>query len=192
MSFTISARWRTAELQRYLDHLSPKRLGQSLSKAVNDTAKQVERQAERIVAKTLSIEAKRAKLGIYIRPFSTTASLTATINGSASEIPLKAFGARETRKGVTARIWGQRHIYYDGFIKGGRFPDRKDIGMGGHVFHRTGTARLPIAKAPGASIAEAMNKGAAQQAIEKHADERLTANVLRQLDRASARGRGRF
>lgn len=64
--------------------------------------------------------------------------------------------------------------------------------MGGHVFYRKGKGRLPIGKAKGASIGEAMNKAAIAKAIETHADERLTANVMRQLERYSRRARGAF
>lgn len=59
-------------------------------------------------------------------------------------VRLKYFGARETRAGVSAAPWNQRQVFPGTFIKGGRFPKRVGLGMGGHVFRREGADRLPI------------------------------------------------
>jgi hypothetical protein len=191
--FDIKAQWRTKDLRRHLDHLKAPRLNQALSKSVNDTAKQVEKIAERIVASRLSLEARRVRKGIYIRPASTPKTLTATIRGSTSEVPLKVFRAKEMPGGTVATIWGAKQFHPDAFIKGGIFGKKRvDIGMGGHVFVRKSASRLPIKKAKGASIGEAMNEGAVSVAIERNADKMLAANVLRQLDRYTRKARGKF
>lgn len=183
MAITVHAKWQTAEIKALMRKLQAPRLNQALSVAVNDSARQVERTAERIVAKELSIPAKRAKIGIWVRPFSTPATLSATVRGSKSPIPLKSFSAKETPKGVSARIWGKRTIYPGRFIRGGTFPGRVDLSMGGHVFVRSGKSRLPIEKEPGAAIAEAFAKQAVSAALVSHGQERIIANVRRQLDR---------
>ncbi|OHV85981.1 hypothetical protein LCM4579_00010 [Ensifer sp. LCM 4579] len=174
--------------------LSAPKLNIALTKAVNDSAVQVERKAESLVAKTLSIPAKRAKLGIWIRPRATPQTLTATVRGSASEIPLKAFHAKEVEGGVVARIWGSAVKHPGAFIFGGPDNNRnRDLGMGGHVFHRLGKTwtgkgkRGPIARARGGKISEAMAQDAVSTANERYAIERLQVNVLRQLDRATRR-----
>ncbi|NKW09430.1 hypothetical protein HGG76_05910 [Ochrobactrum tritici] len=106
----IKAKLDSAQAKALMQKLSGPRMYQALSVAVNDSARQVERKAESIVAKTLSIPLKRARLGIWIRPFSTPQTLTAVIKGSGSVIPLKAFKAKEDGDGVTAKIWGKRFI----------------------------------------------------------------------------------
>jgi hypothetical protein len=66
-----------------------------------------------------------------------------------NEVPLRMFGARETRRGVTANIPGQsgRTLFEGAFMKGGRFPNRVSIAkMGGNVFEREGRERLGIVK----------------------------------------------
>jgi hypothetical protein len=164
--------------------LSGPKLHQALSAAVNDSARQVERKAEQLTAKSLSIPAKRAKLGIWVNPYSTAKTLTAVVRGSGSLIPLKAFGAREDGDGVTATIWGSKVHHPGAFIFGGADNDHnKELGMGGHVFTRLGKSRLPIKRARGAAIAEAMAKDAVSDANETYGAERLQANVLRQLTR---------
>ncbi len=52
------------------------------------------------------------------------------------KIRLKHFGARETLRGVSAAPRGQRQVFAGTFIKGGRFPNRKTLNMGGQVFER--------------------------------------------------------
>lgn len=181
----IRAQWKTAAVQALMRRLSPPRLHQALSVAVNDASRQVEREAERKVAATLSIPLKRAKTGIWVRPYSTPATLTAVVRGSGSPIPLKAFNAKETRPGVVASIWGEKRLYPGAFIKGGLFPKRVEIGLGGHVFERLGSSRLPIDKVPGAAIADAMTKDAVSDALVTIGQERMIANITRQLGRYS-------
>ena len=190
--FVIRAEWRAKGLHQYLDHLKAPRLNQALSKAVNDTARQVERTAEKMVAARLSLQAKRVRKGVYILPHSTPKTLRAIIRGSNSEVPLKVFRAKEVPSGTVATIWGKKQFHPDAFIFGGKVGDRKDISMGDNVFVRKGKARLPIQKAKGASIGQAMNEGAVSNAIERNADKMLTANVLRQLERYTRKARGKF
>ena len=137
--------------------------------------------------------AERTRKGIYIKPASTPSTLSATVLGSASEVPLKVFRAREVPGGTVATIWGAKTFHPDAFIEGGIFPGKRvELPMGGHVFVRKGKGRLPIQKAKGAAISEAMNEGAVKHSIERVADQRLEANVMRQLDRATRRARGKF
>lgn len=180
----IRTRWDTRGVKELMRQLTPPRLNQALSVAVNDSARQVERKAEQLTGKALSLPSKRVKAGIWIRPGSTPSTLTAVVRGSGSLIPLKVFGAKEKGKGVVAKIWGSSRSYPGGFIYGGAPKDHnKDIGLGGHVFRRVGSSRLPIEKIPGASIAEAMAQDAIMQANEAFGVERLEANVMRQLAR---------
>lgn len=75
----------------------------------------------------------------------TPARLVYAIRSAGGNVRLKYFGARETRGGVSAAPWNERKVFPSSFIKGGRFPERVALGMGGHVFSRTGSSRLPIA-----------------------------------------------
>lgn len=180
---TVRTKWKTQEVRALMEKLQGRRLHQALSVAVNDSTRQVERKAEQTVTKDLSVTARRAKKGIWIRPYSTPSTLTAVVRGSGSIIPLKAFKAREDGDGVTAKIWGSSVHHPGAFIKGGSPGARVDLKMGGHVFHRVGASRTPIARSKGAAISESMAKGAISSANETYGAERLQANVLRQLQR---------
>jgi hypothetical protein len=181
----ITAKWQTAEVKALMRRLQAPRLNQALSVAVNDSARQLESKSEQVIAKRLSIPSKRAKIGIWIRPYSTPKTLTATVRGSGSPIPLSAFNAHESDDGVVATIWGAKLLHPGAFIKGGGFPDRVELKMGGHVFHRIGSKRLPIERSKGAAIAEAMAEDTISSVLVSHGKDRLMANLMRQLDRYS-------
>ncbi len=66
------------------------------------------------------------------------------IESQGGDVRLKYFKARETRAGASAAPWNRRRVYDGAFIKGGLFPNRVGLGMGGHVFQRSGLSRLPI------------------------------------------------
>lgn len=72
--------------------------------------------------------------------------LTYELKTRGGDISLKYFDARETQGGVTARPKGQSKVYPRAFIKGGRFPNRVALKLGGHVFERAGAKRKPIEK----------------------------------------------
>lgn len=180
----IRQSWDTSGVKDLMRQLTPPRLNQALSVAVNDSAKQVERKAKQLITKAISLPSERVKKGVWIKPGSTPATLTAIVRGSGSLIPLKVFSAREKGKGVTARIWGSARSYPGAFIYGGApGSHNKELGMGSHVFKRSGSSRFPIERIPGASIAEAMSQDAIMEANETYGVERLEVNVIRQLKR---------
>lgn len=203
----IRATWDTRGVKKLMREMTPPRINQALSVAVNTTARQVERKAEQLVAKALLLPSKRVQKGIWIRPSSTPATLTAIVRGSGSVIPLKVFSAKEKGPGVTAKIWGATQFYAGAFMFGGPKTDHnRALKMGGHVFRRAGktwdggakrlrrkghehSKRGKIERIPGASIAEAMSQGAIMSVNETYGVERLEANVMRQLARY-ARGPG--
>lgn len=99
-------------------------------------------------------------------------------------IRLKFFGARETRKGVSAAPWNSRRIYAGTFIKGGRFPNRVDLHKGGQVFKRSGSSRLPIHNTrSGLYIPEEMVKGQSAAAFYQTMDRDLAARLEHELMR---------
>jgi len=88
------------------------------------------------------------------------------IKSHGGNIRLKFFKARETRQGVSAAPWNHRQIYAGTFIKGGRFPGRKALNMGGQVLKRSGSSRLPIhGVKSGLFIPEEMVKGQSEAAF---------------------------
>ncbi|WP_316234980.1 MULTISPECIES: hypothetical protein [unclassified Bradyrhizobium] len=73
------------------------------------------------------------------------AGMSYSLASRGGNVHLKYFGARETKKGVSAAPWNKRRVFAGMFIKGGRFPHRVGLKLGGQVFARAGAGRLPIA-----------------------------------------------
>jgi hypothetical protein len=94
------------------------------------------------------------------------AGMTYSLQSRGGNVALKYFRARETRKGVSAAPWNARHVFMGTFIKGGRFPHRVGLNLGGQVFARTGAGRVPIVKQKsGLFIPKEMISGATKQAF---------------------------
>ena len=76
------------------------------------------------------------------------------IIATGAHIPLRDFGARQTRKGVSAMVWGKRQVFPRLFI----VPR-----LGGRVFARVGKGRLPITERWGPALPLELVKDATAQ-----------------------------
>lgn len=108
--------------------------------------------------------------------------LSYTLETSGGDISLKFFKPRETRAGVSAAPWGVRRVFPGTFLKGGRFPSRLALSMGGHVFMRVATARGPIAvQKSGVYIPDEMVKGETAAAFQQVVDRDLAPRVEHEI-----------
>lgn len=95
------------------------------------------------------------------------------------DIRLKYLGPRETRKGVVAKPFGKRMLFAGSFMKGGKFPNRKDVPkFNGHVFHRLNKSGTKITYTrSGVRIPVEMTRGATKAAFERTAAPLLQQRV---------------
>jgi hypothetical protein len=134
--------------------------------------------SRRVIVKALRV--KRA----------TPGRLAWSADTAGGDIHLRYFKARETQKGVSAAPWGRRQIYGGTFIKGGRFPNRVALNMGGQVFVRRGRGRFPLEKPrSGLFIPAEMVKGETAAAFYQAADTVLPGRLAHELERMLALGR---
>lgn len=184
MKLIIHQKWYLQQVKDTFTSLQAPRLNWALRNALNTAAKQVERFTEKQVADISSAKIKRIKRGVYIKEKATARFLETDIIGSGTPIPLKFFKAKETKRGVTYKMFGKQEILPHGFIKGGSFPKRVELKkLKGNVFQRVDGDQFPIAKQEGPSIAKVMSKPEITSAIVQYANERLTQNIQRQLAR---------
>ncbi|WP_375608670.1 MULTISPECIES: hypothetical protein [unclassified Bartonella] len=183
MKLIIHQKWYLQQAKDTFTSLQAPRLNWALRNALNTAAKQVERFTEKQVADISSAQIKGIRKGVYIKEKATAKFLETDIIGSGTPIPLKFFKAKETKHGVAYTLFGKKEILPHGFIKGGSFPKRVDLKMGGNVFQRDDGDQFPIAKQEGPSIAKVMSKPEIASAIVKEANERLIKNIQRQLKR---------
>lgn len=166
------------EAQRLVALLRSPKLNRALSVAVNQSARQVRTMASRKVAAGMGARRKDVDRAVTIRPMSTPATLEAIVRGRGVPLPLILFGARQTKAGVSAKAWGETKIYPGSFMATMKSGHRG-------VFIRKTRKRFPIKELYGPGVAQVMAKEAVTASLESYAIERLEANVMRQLDRAT-------
>lgn len=100
---------------------------------------------------------------------------------------LADFGPRETHRGVSAAPWGVRRVFPSTFTKGGRFPRRVPLGLGGQVYSRVGAGRTPLEKHYGPAIPIEMTQGDPLAGWFAGSD-RIAARIVAELQRRLALG----
>lgn len=164
-----------ASLNRVKETLrrKPELLKKQVAGALNDTAKHAKSEVSSLIRERVNIKKKDVDEFIYVVP-AYPANLVATVVLEKKDrIPLKDFGARQTKSGVTYRIvrGGGKDKIADAF--GPNIPR-----LGGHVYRRKGAARLPIVKLFGPSAWGVFVKNGLHKLVKKDSNAYL-ANRLR-------------
>lgn len=185
----LTVSWGNVEgLERYeraLMALGDKKMRQVQSRAVNRTGSMALTQVRRNLTKQTGLP-RRTIVDAVKTSNSSTATLTYKMWSIGGDVALKYFGARETRRGVSAAPFGKREVFEGAFITGGRFPRRVSLKMGDHVFERTGHRRLPIEKVlSGVIIPAEMVTGATKSAFETTAARTLPKRIEHEIKRAT-------
>lgn len=147
----LGVRFDLNEFKRDLDAKGRKRVDRAAQIALGRIGTTIRKVASQGIREKLAITAAVAKKAITIRK--SGSKLTLFIEASGSPIPIRDYGARAGKRGVTYRVskGGKRKLYENKYGKG-FIVDR----LGGHVFVRSGPARkggkAPIRKVYGPSI----------------------------------------
>lgn len=166
----------------------------ALQRAVNHTGNKARTQVIRTLAKQTGLQygvIKRAvrtgrAWGASQSSFTPSrGSLQYVLSTKGGDISLKYFRARETKGGVTAAPQGERKLFANTFIKGGRFPNRTTAdGLNGHVYLRTGKGRGPLARQnSGVVIPEQMTKGRTVDVFTATIEAELPKRVMHEIQR---------
>lgn len=102
-------------------------------RALNEAGRDVTPPTYRALAKQTGLKPGVTRRALRAQKASMT-SLSFELHGKGGDISLKYFGARETRAGVSAAPFGKRRVFAGRFMKGGKFPNRKVLKLGGHAF----------------------------------------------------------
>ena len=185
MTIRIDVKAEVEAAQKNLDDLQKRQVRRAAARALNRTGQQVRTRAVRDTAKTMGLTGKRVREAITLFKANPNA-LHAEVKAKGQPISLKEFKARQTRKGVTAKIMGERTLYRHRFMI---------QSLGGHVFEREGEKRLakkgryagtnikrqPIRKLWGPSVPAVFLMDNINKALRDHAGERWRLNFDREL-----------
>ena len=146
-----------------------------MARAVNHTGRKALTAVRRALVAQTSIPRPVIVAGVSPRPARARGSsaIEFAIVGSGRRIPLKLFRARQTKSGVTAKVWGGPKEFPSAFIV---------RSLGSHVFRRAGRSRLPIKRLFGPSIANEMIKDQSLSAFERVAAE-LSGRIDHEINR---------
>jgi len=134
----------------------------AIRRAIRRTGDMTATQVVRTLTKQTGLKRPVIVRAVQKRP----AGMTYALKSRGGNVALKYFGARETRAGVSAAPWNARHVFTGTFIKGGLFPRRVGLDLGGQVFARAGAGRVPIVKRKsGLFIPKEMITGATKAAF---------------------------
>lgn len=109
------------------------------ARALNRAGSQGKTMTGRALVKQTGL--KRTTVVAAMRPtLATVATLEYRIDARGGDIALKYFGARETRKGVSANPFNKRRVFDATFMKAGWVWPKRVVkpNWNGHVFMRTG------------------------------------------------------
>lgn len=153
----------------------------ALTRAINHTGKKATTQMVRALADQTGLKPKTTRKALKTKNASGPSGAF-TITSRGGNIRLKFFKARETRKGVSAAPWNNRRVYAQTFMRGGHFPKRVDLNMGGAVVRRAGGSRYPLkTQRSGLYIPSEMVKGQTAGAFYSTAQSELPARLLHEL-----------
>lgn len=136
-----------------------------MTQALNRTAANVRTQTSRTIAKEsgLKVGAVRAAITVGKAHWQNLKARVVSIGRAKN---LASFGARETRRGISARAYGKRRVY-----RGTFFAFARQV-----VFVRETAKRLPIRPVFGPSVPGVWRQAETQETIRKTIDTRWPIN----------------
>lgn len=185
MDFVIQPDTRAIkELRDACDEVG-KKLPAQLMRAVKDTGRAVSTGMNRGIREKLFIKKADVDESIDVK-YGSPSNPSATIKLAGKRIPLKRFGARQTKRGVTYRISrvGKSRS---------RIPDAfgPDIdALGNHVYRRSGRDRFPLLKLFGPSLPAVFEESGLELPTIIDAGQTLNKNIQQRLAYLRAFKRG--
>lgn len=178
---TISVAWADKHLSLFgsrLDRLNAQ-FPNVLPRIINQVGNRAKTQVTRTLTKQTGLPRKTIVKAIGNPGLARKGSLSYDLKARGGFIRLKYLAPRETRKGVSAKPFGQRRIFAGSFMKGGKFPNRQVVPkFNGHVFQRIDKAgkRLTYTRSD-VRIPWEMTTGSTKAAFERTAAPLLQQRV---------------
>ncbi|WAJ30620.1 phage tail protein [Antarcticirhabdus aurantiaca] len=168
------------QIEQALEALSDEQGKRAIARAMNEVGKTMRGKVIRATAKQVGAsQAIVKKRGRITSKPATAGSLSYVISSQGGHMLLKDFGAKQNRKGVRAKPWGQGRTFGGAFM--GARPGLSTRKLGGNVFHRTGKERLPIQNMYGPAVPVEMVKGEAEATFRDYGEQRLPKRILHHI-----------
>lgn len=176
----VSARWADANLQKFgkkIHELNTK-FPMVLPRIVNQVGNRAKTQVISNLTRQTGLPRKTIVAAVGDPTKAGKGRLSYEMVTRGGNIRLKYLGAKETEGGVVAKPFGVTTFYPGAFMRGGAFPDRKDVPkFDGHAMFRNGRGRHYAFARSGVFIPTEMTTGATRAAFERIAAPLLQTRV---------------
>lgn len=180
---------RTGVAGRQIKHPVARVLNRAGDKALTQT--------RRAIAKQMGLRYGRVAQST-VKRYAHAADLSYEMIGKGRFLPLKEFGAKQVKEGVTATAWGRTILYRGAFIPGGRVWRATKSGKrrrifqssgkgGGNVFRRVGKSRLPIKPLWGPAVPVEMMRDEPPKVFERTSAVVIQSELFREVAGVLAR-----
>jgi hypothetical protein len=143
-------------------------------KVINAQGTKLRQDALRIMPDMVGLPRKTINRALGAPVRASNAALRYILTTKGGYISYKYFSPRETRQGVFAKPRNQNTFLPKNFTKGGRFPNRVDIPLGGHVFKNVGGRKIEKQRSD-VRIPEEMTRGSMARAFNSASSRMLPA-----------------
>lgn len=162
-------------------------MARGLNRAGMPTLTKVRREIARRTSAPMAIVRKQVVPGrAWAGLAGGSGRLEFSIRASGQALPLAVFKPRELKVGVRAKVWGRFQRFEGAFMRGGQWPNRVQLSMGGQVFVRTSAKRLPIERMYGPALPKELVEEQVVQVFHGAAA-RLGDDIAHELDRELSR-----
>lgn len=187
---TYTLHWRDVsgleKLERQMVELET-RFPLALARTVNQVGRRAKTRVIRALVKQTGLDRKVIHEAVLEASTAKPGQLLYALRTRGGFIRLKYLKPRETRRGVVAKPFGKSRLYPGSFMRGGKFPNRKDVEyFGGHVWARHGD-RMHIHQVRSqVRIPDEMVRAASAESFRVEAEQVLPARVDRLIARLLA------
>lgn len=176
-------------LRRYQDQIAA--IGQgaarpALARALNRVARMAKTRVVRAIVADTSIPRAMAARSVrtVLAAHRGEGDLFAGVTATGRPISLKHFRPTQLSYGVRAKVFGAWQRFPGAFM--GPSPGVIAPRLGGHVYTRMSSARLPIERQYGPAVPEALTRSASQRAVEEVVAAHLPKRIQHELGRLLA------
>lgn len=181
----INVSWADQNLKRYGKRvmLLHERFPTLLPRIVNQVGNRAKTQVIRGLTKQTGLPRKTIVKAVGNPSVARPGRLSYEMVTRGGNIRLKYLNPRETDAGVVASPFGKSTLYPGAFLRGGSFPNRKDVAhFDGHAFYRLNRSGTKITFArSGVTIPVEMTRGATKAAFDRIAGPLLSERVDKAL-----------
>ncbi|MCO5734115.1 hypothetical protein [Rhizobium sp. SSA_523] len=177
----VHVAWADQVLQHYGKRILDlnERFPKVLPRIINQVGNRAKTQVIRNLTKQTGLPRKTIVKAVGDPAVARPGRLSYEMVTRGGNIRLKYLGARETETGVVAKPFGKTTLYPGAFMRGGRFPNRKEVAkFDGHAFYRLNRSGTKITFArSGVFIPTEMTRGATKAAFDRIAGPLLQQRV---------------